>query len=163
MGGWRVYRDFIKALGGTAVVMGPGEVYTALERGTIDGMGIGLTEVKDFKLEKFIKYRIEPPMTYTGLFMIVNQKTWDALPPQARDLLDKLSADWEVESRAYWEVAQDKLRAELASAGMKTVTLPDAAAAQYVRTFRKGPWERLEKNPKITIDLKKLKKLVNFD
>jgi len=157
------YRDFIKELGGTAVVMRPGEVYTALERGTISGMGIGLTEVLDYKLDKFIKYRIEPPMTHTGLFMIMNQKVYDGLPQQTRDLLDKLSVDWEIESREYWKVAQDQQKAKLAAAGIKTVTLPDAAAAQFVKTFRKDPWKRMEKNPNVKIDLKKLRKLVNFD
>jgi TRAP-type C4-dicarboxylate transport system substrate-binding protein len=157
------YRDFIKALGGTAVVMAGGEVYTALERGTINGMGIGLTEVLDWKLDKFVKYRIEPAMTYTGLFMIMNQKVYDGLPQQTRELLDKLSVDWENESREYWKVAQDQQKAKLEAAGIKTVTLPDAASAQFVRTFRKDPMARMEKNPKIKIDLKKLRKLVNFD
>jgi len=157
------YRDFIKALGGTAVVMSPGEVYTALERGTVNGMGIGLTEVLDFKLDKFVKYRIEPPMTYTGLFMIMNQKVYERLPTQTRDLLDKLSVAWEMESREYWNVAENQQKARLAAAGIKTVSLPDAAAAQFVRTFRKDPMARMEKNPKVKIDLKKLRKLVNFE
>ena len=156
------YRDFIRALGGTAVVMAPGEVYTALERGTIDGMGIGLTEILDYKLDRFIKYRIEPPMTYTGLFMIMNQKVYDGLPKETQSLLDKLSVDWEKESRDYWKVAQDQQKAKLAAAGLKTVTLPDAAAGEFVRMFRKDPIARMERNKKIKMDLKKFRKLVNY-
>jgi len=157
------YRDFIKVLGGTAVVMSGGEMYTALQRGTIDGMGTSVQSVVDLKLVKFVKYRIDPPMTHPGILMNVNQKVWDSLPKEAQDLLDKLCADWEVESRAYWKSALDKLEAKLASEGMKVVTLPDAAAKDFVRTFRKGPWARLKKNPKVKIDLDKLKKLVNYE
>ena len=157
------YRDFIKRLGGTPVVMSGSEVYTALERGTINGMGIGLTEVLDWKLDKFVKYRIEPPMTYTGLFMIMNQKVYDALPKQTQDLLDKLSVDWEKESRQYWKVAQDQQKEKLAAAGIKTVALPDAAAKEFRRMFRMDPMARMEKNKKIKIDLNKLKKLVNYE
>ena len=157
------YRDFIKRLGGTPVVMATGEVYTALERGTIDGMGIGLTEVLDHRLERFIKYRIEPPMTYTGLFMIMNQKVYDGLPKKTQDLLDKLSVEWEKESRQYWKIAQDQQKEKLAAAGLKTVALPDAAAAEFVRTFRKDPMTRMEKNKNVKIDLEKLKKLVRYE
>ena len=34
-----VYRDFFQALGATVVTTAPGEVYTALERGVVDGYG----------------------------------------------------------------------------------------------------------------------------
>ena len=156
------YRDFVKDLGGTAVVMRGGEVYTALERGTINGMGIGLTEILDFKLDRFVRYRIEPPMTHTGLFMIMNQKVYDGLPKGTQDLLDKLSLEWEAESRAYWKVQQDKTKTQLEAAGIKTVTLPPPAAAEFVRTFRKGAWARMERNKKMKIDLVKLRKLLDF-
>jgi len=157
------YRDFIQALGGTAVVMSGGEMYTALERGTVQGMGTSLQSVKDLKLVKFVKYMIDPAMTHPGILMNVSQKAWDALPKKGQELLDKVSADWEVESRAYWKVEQDKLRAELAAAGLKTITLPDAAAAQFVAQFRKGPWTRMEKNPKVIIDLKQVRKLLHYN
>ncbi len=38
-----VYRDIVQALGGTPITTPPGEVYTALERGVVDGYGWPIT------------------------------------------------------------------------------------------------------------------------
>lgn len=157
------YRDFIKALGGTAVVMSGGEMYTALQRGTIDGMGTSIQSVYDEKLQKYAKYRIDPPMTYPSIFMNVNQKVWDGMSKEAQDALDKVCIEWEGESRAYWKTALDKLEAKLAADGMKVVTLPPSAANQFHKLFLEGAWARLKKNPKVKMDLEKLKKLVNYE
>jgi len=157
------YRDFVKALGGTAVVMAGGEMYTALQRGTIDGMGTSIQSVYDEKLQKFAKYRIDPPMTYPSIFMNVNQKVWDGMSKEAQDALDKVCIEWEGESRAYWKTALDKLEAKLAADGMKVVTLPPPAARQFHKLFLKGVWARLKKNPKVKIDLDKLKKMVDYE
>ena len=157
------YRNFIKDLGGTAIVMSPRDIYTALQRGTIDGLGTGLQVLVDEKLEKFVKYRIEPPMSHTGIFMIMNQKVYDGLPKQARDLLDKLSADWEVESRAFQAKKEGEHKANLAAAGMKTITLQEPEGKKFVALFRKGVWQRMVKNEKIKIDLNKLKKMLNYE
>ena len=43
------YQPMIEALGGSLVVMGGGEVYSALQTGVVDGAAWGLTGVKDFK------------------------------------------------------------------------------------------------------------------
>ncbi len=42
------YGDFLKALGGTAVVMPVSEIYTALERGVVDGAATGLSGLHEF-------------------------------------------------------------------------------------------------------------------
>src|SRR5580704_7764209 len=42
-----VYRDFFQALGGTVVQTAPGEVYTALERGVVDGYGWPISGIFD--------------------------------------------------------------------------------------------------------------------
>jgi len=157
------YRDFIRALGGTAVVMSPGDIYTALQRGTVDGTGTGLQVLVDEKLEKFVKYRIEPPMSHTGIFMIMNQKVYDGLAKQARELLDKLSADWEVESRAFQEGKEAEHKVKLAAAGMKTVTLPEPEGKKFVALFREGVWGRMVKNKKIKIDLNELKRMLHYN
>jgi len=34
-----LFKDFVEALGGTPITMSPGEIYTALERGVVDGYG----------------------------------------------------------------------------------------------------------------------------
>src|SRR6185312_6471172 len=55
-----VYRDFFQALGGTVVQTAPGEVYTALERGVVDGYGWPITGVFDLGWNERTKYRVDP-------------------------------------------------------------------------------------------------------
>ena len=51
-----VYRDFFQALGATVVQTAPGEVYTALERGVVDGYGWPITGVFDLGWNEKTKY-----------------------------------------------------------------------------------------------------------
>ncbi len=55
-----VYKDVVEALGGTTVTTAPGEVYTALERGVVDGYGWPVTGIFDLGWEKVTKFRLEP-------------------------------------------------------------------------------------------------------
>ena len=55
-----VYRDIVQALGGTPITTAPGEVYTALERGVVDGYGWPVTGIFDLGWEKVTKFRMEP-------------------------------------------------------------------------------------------------------
>jgi TRAP-type C4-dicarboxylate transport system substrate-binding protein len=55
-----VYRDFFQALGATVVQTAPGEVYTALERGVVDGYGWPITGIFDLGWQEKTKYRVDP-------------------------------------------------------------------------------------------------------
>ena len=154
------YRNFIQDLGGTAVVMRPSQVYTALERGVIDGMGFSLVDVRSRGLHKFVKYKIDPPFTYAGIALIMSQKKWEAMPKEGQAYLDKQAIAYEIESRNYWVEATQRENVELAKLGMETVDLQGKERAEYVETFMKGPWGRMSKNPKVKLDVQKLKSLV---
>lgn len=153
------YRDLIKDLGGTAVVMGPQQVYTALERGVIDGMGYSLSDIRARGVQKFVKYRVDPPFSYATIALIMNHSVWDKMPPKAQKFLDDQAAAWEKESYQYWVDNSEAEKKELAKLGMKTIDLQGQARKDYKALFLKGPWGRMERNPKVTVDLKKLKEL----
>ena len=54
------WRDFVTGLGGTGIVIPAPEVYTALERGTVDGIGWTSIGIMDFSWDKHLKARIDP-------------------------------------------------------------------------------------------------------
>ncbi|MDA0261394.1 MAG: hypothetical protein O3A21_04260, partial [Proteobacteria bacterium] len=56
-----VYVPLVQALGGVPVNMAPSDVYTALERGTVDGYGWAYLGVKDFGWYEVSKYVINHP------------------------------------------------------------------------------------------------------
>src|SRR3954462_4541127 len=55
-----VYRDFFQALGASVMTTAPGEVYTALERGVIDGYGWPIHALFDLNWQEKTKFRVDP-------------------------------------------------------------------------------------------------------
>ena len=82
-----VYKDIVEALGGTAITTAPGEVYTALERGVVDGYGWPVSGIFDLGWEKVTKFRLEPAFYSVEVNVLVNLDTWKALNDAQRKVL----------------------------------------------------------------------------
>jgi TRAP-type C4-dicarboxylate transport system substrate-binding protein len=87
-----VYKDVVEALGGTAITTAPGEVYTALERGVVDGYGWPITGIFDLGWEKVTKYRLEPAFYSVEVNVLVNLDSWKALNDAQRKVLTDAAA-----------------------------------------------------------------------
>src|SRR3954463_4102393 len=88
-----VYKDIVEALGGTAITTAPGDVYTALERGVVDGYGWPVTGIFDLGWEKVTKYRLEPAFYSVEVNVLVNLNTWNGLTDAQRKVLSD-AATW---------------------------------------------------------------------
>src|SRR5499427_6952314 len=84
-----VYRDFFQALGGTVVQTAPGEVYTALERGVVDGYGWPITGIFDLGWNERTKYRVDPGFYSAEVSILINKTVWDGLTPAQQAVLRK--------------------------------------------------------------------------
>ena len=82
-----VYRDIVQALGGTPINTAPGEVYTALERGVVDGYGWPVTGIFDLGWEKVTKFRLEPAFYSVEVNALVNLDVWKGLTDAQRKVL----------------------------------------------------------------------------
>jgi TRAP-type transport system periplasmic protein len=152
------YRDFIKVLGGTAVVMPITQIYTALERGVVAGAGGDLDSVQEWGLYKFLKYWIDPPFNMAGIVIIANAKKWDGLPPKVRDLIQSTAMEYE-------QITMDEIAGRTKSVkkfmrehGMTEIELKGDQATHYVETYMATPWGRMKKNRNIKISVDALKK-----
>jgi TRAP-type transport system periplasmic protein len=152
------YRDFIKALGGTAVVMPITQMYTALERGLVEGVGSGLTDVEEFGLARFLKYRIEPPFDMAGIIVIANAQKFDHLPPKVHALIQATAIEYEKITMDEIVANEKKTMAALHKDGQHVILFKGAQAKTYVDTFMRTPWERMAHNPNIHISVKELKR-----
>ena len=87
-----VYKDIVEAMGGTAVTTAPGEVYTALERGVVDGYGWPVTGIFDLGWDKVTKFRLEPGFYSVEVGVLVNLDAWKGLSDAQRKVLTDAAA-----------------------------------------------------------------------
>ncbi len=143
------YRDFIKTLGGTPVVMSISQIYTALERGVVDGACGDMDTNLEMGLYKFLHITYEPPFNQAGILMIANANKWDNLPEKVRDFLTAETYKFEEITRKQIEDRTAETRAALEKKGMKFVQLKGKTADHFVETYMKTPWGRMAGNPKV--------------
>src|SRR5215467_7150761 len=99
-----VYRYFFQALGATVVQTAPGEVYTALERGVVDGYGWPITGIFDLGWHEKTKYRVDPGFYSAEVSVLINKASWDKLNAEQRQVIADAAA-W-IEAQAA-EVVQE--------------------------------------------------------
>jgi len=102
--GTKTYEPFIKALGGTVVLLTGGEIYTALERGVIDGATWPVNGAIDFKWYEVAKYMTRPTFGHSSYTLTMNMDKFKALGEADRNTLVE-----EAKKAEYWGMeAMDK-------------------------------------------------------
>jgi TRAP-type C4-dicarboxylate transport system substrate-binding protein len=82
-----------KELGAEPVAMNFGEVYTALQSGTIEGQENPLPTIVGFSLQEVQKFISLTEHVRAPEFIYVNARWWKALDSRVRDLLTTLFAE----------------------------------------------------------------------
>jgi TRAP-type C4-dicarboxylate transport system substrate-binding protein len=138
-----LYREFFQKLGASVVQVAPGEVYTALERGVVDGYGWPLIGIFDLGWHEKTKYRLEPGFYAIELGVVFNANTWNKLSPGQRQFLEKQGAWLEslnVDMGGKDAVAEIKRQQE---AGIQVLQLDKTQAAAFVKAAYDSAWNGL--------------------
>ena len=152
-----VYTALVQGLGGTPVSMPPADVYSALERGVVDGYGWTYAGILDYSFQEVAKYAIEPPFYSLNSAIIMNRAAYDKMPAAAKAQLEEIARDFETEVAKYYAKYIEEEDARLKAKGVEKVVLPPAEAQKYLDAAYKGGWaDFLAKNP---VDGPKLKAL----
>jgi TRAP-type C4-dicarboxylate transport system substrate-binding protein len=152
------YDRFMKNLGVTPVTVQPSEVYTALERGIVDGFGFPLIGARDLGWTQAVKNIVDHPFYLVDLVILVNLDTWNKLPKSTRDKILEIQVKYE----PYMVAACDRLHQDewkaLDKEGVKKITFSKAEADKYVSMAYQARWDELsEKVPKdVVAQLKKM-------
>ncbi len=125
-----VYRDFFQALGATVVQTAPGEVYTALERGVVDGYGWPITGIFDLGWHEKTKYRVDPGFYSAEVSIVINKATWEKLNPAQKKVIADVSA-W-LEAQAPQTVKENEADiAKQKAAGIQVIEFKGAEGAAF--------------------------------
>lgn len=135
------YAAMFKHYGIAGVNIAPPEVYTALERGTVQGYGWPLWGIEDFGWDKLTKIRIDPGFYNVTVNVLMNKPKYDSLPAAQKKVLDDAVVWFEKDDLRYTE---QKSKDELAfqqKAGIKVVDF----GPQWQKTAVELSWEDLTK------------------
>jgi TRAP-type C4-dicarboxylate transport system substrate-binding protein len=138
------YREIITGFNGTFINIAGPEVYTALERGTIDGFAWPAVGIMDFGWEKFVKYKLRPEFFNLDLVINLNLDAWKKLSQASRDFLTKAGIAWEKESNEFWTKQAQTEAEELKKRGVQDFMLPAASGPKYVANASESVWARIK-------------------
>lgn len=127
-----VATDLVNAWGGSPVVMGPGDMYEAIEKGVLQGYVFEWSGNNSFNLGEVVDYCTELPM-FCGVFLVaMNQDSWNKLPAEYQEIIDSI---WNRDaSMGLVDVFMDDVEAGRSKGieqGVEIITPDDAAIAEF--------------------------------
>jgi TRAP-type C4-dicarboxylate transport system substrate-binding protein len=124
----------VTALGAEPVVMVASEARGALRRGEVDGTIFGWDAIVGFQLDDTVHYHTVANLYANPFFFVMNQRRYDNLPADLRELIDELSGTWGAEfTGAGWDKGDEEGIAAAKKAGGDIYVLPPAERERWIQ------------------------------
>src|SRR5947207_4520241 len=157
-----IYNAFLTNYLGAQVINLPStELFTALERGTVDLTAWTQIGLMDLNWDRFVKYRIQPDFFSTDLHILMNLKKWQALSPKTRQILQDVASKHEIESLQALQKLWQEEQAELTKRGIKTVAQSPDASKRFVEGARAASLQRMKERMEKSGGMENFEKVVN--
>ena len=137
-----VYRAFFEKLGASNVQTPPSEVYTALERGVVDGYGWPMQGVLDLGWQEVTKARVDPGFYNVNVNVLINLDKWNALSDEQRDFLTEMGEWLESTNKDNEEINADEAKKQ-ADAGLVVYTLEGEERDKWLAQAKEAGWEQI--------------------
>jgi len=139
-----MYRPMVEKLGGTGINSTPPEVYTMLERNTVDGYGWATRGIFDYSWQKVTKFRVDPGFYHPDITLLANHDTWTKkLNDAQRKLLLDLAMEIEASTADIALIEAERKKQE--EAGIKAIRFAPADEQRYVKEAREAGWAVVNK------------------
>jgi len=135
------YNAIFKHYGIAGVNIAAPEVYTALERGTVQGFGWPLWGINDFGWEKLTKVRIDPGFYNVIVNVLMNKSKYDSLSAAQRKVIDDAVTWFEQDNEKYTAETTKATLDLQAKAGIKVVNF----GPEFKKTAVDLYWDDLKK------------------
>ena len=151
------YVPLVTALKGTPILMKAGEVYTALERGVVDGFCWTFLGIRDYGFHEVTKYVIDVPFYSNDTAILINMKTWNSLPADARKVIEDLGPELELTVEKFVTDMNNKEDAALKKEGLEFIQFSPAETQKWKNAAYDSHWKFIkEKSPAYADKLKAL-------
>ena len=127
----------MELMGGAPTTMSSGELYMALQRGTIDGCTRPLLTGLGRKLYEVVEQRTVPNMAYFCSFLVINKDKWDSLPQDIQEIMVKAGKKRDQEQLEILLKFLDDAIAQYKEKGVKVHISTDEELAKFKKAM--GP------------------------
>ncbi len=149
--------ELVNSTGARAVQIAVKEIYTAFQRGAVDGLAWPTIGFPDLGIDDYVHYRIDPAVLQLAITLQINLDSWNELSAAAQKILTEQAIIYEQKSRADLFAIMNREVAELDAAGFKSILMDAATAARWTRHAHQVVWDRFEaRSPESAAELKPL-------
>lgn len=156
----RVFPPFIplvKAVGAVPINLPMGDIYTAMERGAVDGfVMVHFGFVSDFSWHEVTKYVLDYPLYQATAVILVNPKKWQSLPPEVRAQVIAFKKE-EIDPAVseYYARLGAKSWQKLLQSGVKPIRFPQGDGEAFLKLAYDAAWDHvIGKSPELGPKLK---------
>jgi TRAP-type transport system periplasmic protein len=147
------YASVIRLLGASVVTLPPGEIYTAMEKGVVDGFAYPTYGIIDARFNEVSKHLVRPAFGFGTIPILINLATWNKIEPRDQKILldeaRKAHHRWYDSTKTL--IANEE-RELLANRGMTIANIAPPLAAKLHRAFADGSWEGAAQKSKKDIE-----------
>lgn len=128
--------NYIRSLGMEPVFMPLGDVYLALETGTIDGLVTCPPLVLGFKLHEVAKYGVVATFGCVTEGVIMNQRSWDRVPDDLKPIIMEVAGNPFRTTGGLNNEVYHVMMDELKEHGVELYNLPEEEQQRWFRGFQ---------------------------
>jgi TRAP-type C4-dicarboxylate transport system substrate-binding protein len=140
------FKPMLEAMGGSSVTLAGGEIYSALQRGVVEGVSWPVIGAVDFKWYEVATYMTRPTFGSSVHFLLMNLNKYNALSATQKATLLAEAEKTELSGQKVLEERLNKEIVDLKKLGVKETTLDPAAAAKFYKLFNEAFWQSAEES-----------------
>lgn len=138
--GTQPYKPIIEEFGGVAVVLTGGEVYSAIDRGVVQGAAWPVVGTGTTRLAEVTNYYLRPGFGQGSYMMLMNLDAWNNQTQEAQKAIAEVALEMENESIEVFEKLMEEEVARMEADGLEKIMLSDDLVermrSSYVKGFR---------------------------
>lgn len=137
------YHDMVVELGGSVVTMPASDIYSALDRGLVDGAAWPVFGAMDYKWYEVADYMTRPTFGVTNLSLFMNLDSWNSLTEEQQALVEETARELEIEGREHFEKLWAEEDQAMQDAGLEITEFGPDVAEEVNAIFASGVWKQV--------------------